>query len=448
VDGADIDLTVLAFTLVVALVSGVLFGLAPALAIWRRNLAQPMRQGGRGTTGDGKGRLRYGLVAIEVALTLVVLAGAGMMLLSVARLLGVDPGLDARNVLVMVISPPQKDLYHGPPQNPQFCDGLTREVGVVPGVISVGAVGHLPLGGARAGRAISIEGRPDPGSANMPSAIYSVACPGTFDTLGIPVVAGREFDSSDALAAPAVAVVNRKFARETWPGEDAVGRRFKIGVLTSDNPWLTVVGVVENFRHVALDVEQAPMFYRPYQQAAWPIMNIVVKTSPAPQSLAAPVTRAVASVEPSLSVSGVTTMETVVGASMTSRRFSMYLLSAFGLVALILAAVGIAGVVAYSVVQRTPEIGVRVALGARNVEVLRLIVGHSLAWAAGGLAAGIAGAIWLLRLLDTLLYDVTPHDPSVLVAVSLVLMAVVLGASYLPARRALRVDAVTALRQS
>ena len=193
VDAVGIDVRVLAFTSAIALGSGILFGLAPAFAAFRDNLADPMRQNARGSTGDGKSRLRYGLVAIEVALTLIVLAGAGVMLVSVARLLGVDPGLDPRNVLVLGISPPQQELYYGPPENPQFCDGLTREVGAVPGVISVGAVGHLPLTGANAGRAVSIEGRPDPGSENMPTATYSVACPGTFATLGIPLVDGREF---------------------------------------------------------------------------------------------------------------------------------------------------------------------------------------------------------------------------------------------------------------
>jgi putative ABC transport system permease protein len=175
-------------------------------------------------------------------------------------------------------------------------------------------------------------------------------------------------------------------------------------------------------------------------------MNIVVKTTVPPEPLTRAITKAIAVVEPNQAVSGVRTMTSIVGASVTSRRFTMYLLSGFGLLALILAAIGIAGVVGYSVVQRTPEIGVRVALGARRLDVLRLILGHSLAWAIGGVVAGLAGAVWLLRLLGTMLYGVTPHDPVVLGAVALVLVAVVIGASYLPARRAMRVDAVTALR--
>jgi putative ABC transport system permease protein len=211
---------------------------------------------------------------------------------------------------------------------------------------------------------------------------------------------------------------------------------------------MTVVGVVENFRHSGLDIEQQPSIYRPYHQAAWPVMSIVVKTSSTPGPLTKAITKAVAVVEPHQPVSGVRTMEAVVGSSVRSRRFTMYLLSGFAVLALILAAVGIAGVVGYSVVQRTPEIGVRVALGARRGDVLRLIIGHSLAWAIGGVVLGVAGAIWLLTLLGAMLYDVTPYDPAVLGSVSIALVAVVLAASYLPARRAMRVDAVTALRQS
>jgi putative ABC transport system permease protein len=208
------------------------------------------------------------------------------------------------------------------------------------------------------------------------------------------------------------------------------------------------VGVHKDFRHFGLDSEQGPSFYRPYQQAGWPSLSIVVKTAATPEGLTAAVKRAIAVVEPNQPVTDVLTMEEIVGLSVSSRRFPMLLLSGFALLALVLAAVGIAGVVGYSVVQRTPEIGVRVALGAQGRDVLRLILGHSLAWALGGVVVGIVGAIGLLRLLGTLLYEVTPTDPIVLLSVSLLLIGVVLGASYVPARRAVRVDAVTALRQN
>jgi putative ABC transport system permease protein len=447
-DTIHIDRTVLAFTAALAIVTGILFGLVPALTAFRADLAHPLKEHARGSTGGGKSRLRYGLVAAEVALTLVVLAGAGVMLVSVARLLGVDPGLDPKNVLVLGMSVPQENLYYGPPGNPRFCAAIAEQIGSIPGIVSVSAVAHLPLTGANAGRGLAIEGRPDPGPENQPGAAYSVACPGILKTLGITLLAGREFTHGDSLGGAAVALVNETFAKRNWPGEDAVGKRFKIGRTGDDAPWLTVVGVHKDFRHFGLDSEQGPSFYRPYQQAGWPLITIVVKTVSAPEGFIAPVKRAIASVEPNQPVSGVRTMEAIVGSSVASRRFPMLLLSGFALLALVLAAVGIAGVVSYSVVQRTAEIGVRVALGAQRRDVLRLILGHSLAWALAGIVVGLAGAVGLLRLLDTLLYDVTPADPMVLMPVSVVLVAVVLGASYVPARRAVRVDPVTALRQS
>jgi predicted permease len=448
VDRIGIDITVLAFTSAIAIGSGILFGLAPAFAAFRGNLTNPLKQNARGTTGDGKSRLRYGLVAAEVALTLIVLAGAGVMLVSVARLLGVHPGLDAKNVLVMAMTLPQENSYYGPPGNPRFCETLSQQVGSVPGVVSASAVGHLPLTGARAGRGLAIEGRPEPEPGQGFGGAYSVACADVLKTLGIPLKEGRDFNVRDTLEAPAVAIVNESFQKTVWPNESAIGKRFKIGGLNSDNPWMTVVGVHKDFHHRGLDVPQGPSFYRPYQQAAWPVMSIVVKTTAAPEGLTTSIVRAVGVVEPFQPVSGVRTMEEVVGMSVAPRRFPMYLLSGFAVLALILAAVGIAGVVGYSVVQRTPEIGVRIALGAQRFDVLRLILGHSLAWALAGVVIGVGAAIGLLRLLGTMLYQVTASDPVVLGSVSVLLIAVVLGASYLPARRAMRVDAVTALRQS
>jgi putative ABC transport system permease protein len=446
-DRIGVDRTVLAFTVGLAGLTGILFGLAPAFASFRGDLNEPLKENARGSTQGGKNRLRYALVASEVALTLVVLAGAGLMITSVARLLGVDPGLDARNVLLMQMSLPQEDLYYGPPGNPRFCQALDEQVGAVPGVLSVSTIAHLPLGGGLAGRGLTIEGRPDPSPENQPSAAYSVACPNILRSLGIPLLGGREFTVADAVGAPAVALVNEGMARRFWPGEDAVGKRFKIGGVNSDNPWMTVVGVSRDVRHWGLDGEIRPSFLRPYSQAAWPNSTIVVKTAAEPLSLVGPVKKALGIIEPNQPVAGVRTMEAVVDASVSGRRFPMLLLSGFALLALGLAGVGIAGVVGYSVAQRTQEIGIRMALGAQGRDVLGLVVGHSLAWTAAGLAAGLAASFGLLRFLGTLLYGVRPIDPTVLSAVSLILVCVAVGASYLPARRASRVDPVAALRQ-
>jgi putative ABC transport system permease protein len=446
VDGIRIDLTVLGFTSAIAVASGILFGLAPAAASFRTDLNHPLKESGPGSTG-GKGRLRYLLVAAEVALTLVVLAGAGVMLLSVSRLLRVDPGLDPRHVLVLQMSLPQENLYYGPPGNPRFCDALDRQVGSVPGVVSVSAIAHLPLSGANAGRGVAIEGRPDPGPLNQPGASYSVACPNVLRTLGMSLVAGREFTPQDTLASPGVVLVNEAMARRDWPGEEAVGKRFKIGLFGSDAPWLTVVGVFRNVRQGGLDTEPGPWLLRPYTQAAWPFMSLVVKTASAPATFVVPVKQAIATVEPNQPVSAIRTMEDVVGTSVSSRRFPMLLLSGFGVLALVLAAVGIAGVVGYSVVRRTQEIGLRMALGAQRRDVLRLVLGQSLFWTLAGVAGGLAAAYGLLRFLDTLLYGIKPADPLVLGGASVLLVGVALAASYLPARRAMGIDAVRALRE-
>jgi putative ABC transport system permease protein len=446
-DRIGVDAPVLAFTLGVSCLTGILFGLAPALASFRSDLNEPLKEHSRGSTRGGKSRLRYALVSSEVALTLLVLAGAGLMITSVARLLRVDPGLDPTNVLVMEMSLPQEDLYYGPPGHPRFCQELEQRVGHVPGVVSVSGIAHLPLGGGGAGRGLAIEGVSDPGPQNQPGAGYSVVCPNILRTLGIPRLSGREFTGEDTVGAPGVVLVNETMARRFWPGQEAVGKRFKIGRSDSDAPWLTVVGVFRDVRQWGLDSELSSSFLRPYTQAAWPSMSIVTRTASAPGAFVKPVKRALSLVEPNQPVARVRTMEEVVGASVSSRQFVMLLLSGFSLLALALAGVGIAGVVGYSVVQRTQEIGVRMALGAQEHDVLGLIMRHGMSWTVAGLAAGLVASFGLLRFLRTLLYGVTPLDPVVLGTVSSLLIGVALFATYVPARRAARVDPVVALRR-
>jgi predicted permease len=448
VETIGIDLRVLAFTFAVCLVTGILFGLVPALAALREDLGSPLKDNARGSTAGGRGRLRHALVASETALTLLVLGGAGLMIASVARLLGVSPGLDPRNVLVMAMSLPQEDLYYGPPTHARFCEALDEHVGGLPGVLSASAIAHLPLSGGGAGRGLAIEGQPDPGPEKQPGAGYSVACPGYLRTLGIPLLAGREFTAADRVGAPGVVIVNEAMAKRFWPGEDAVGKRFKIGMPGSDDPWLTVVGVSANVRHWGLDEDISASFLRPYSQAGWPVMSIVVKTASAPAGFVPAVKKALRDIEPLQPVSSVQTMEDVLDGSVSRRRFPMMLLVAFALVALALAAVGIAGVVSYSVVQRTPEIGIRMALGAARKDVLALVVGGSMRWAMGGVLAGLVACFGLLRFMAALLYGVAATDPTVLASVSALLVAVAFAASYLPARRAARVDPAIALRSN
>ena len=443
VDSIPMDGCVFAFALLVSCVTGVLFGVAPALSALRADVNEPLKEGGRSASTGGRNRLRHVLVASEVALAMVVLSGAGLMIKSMMRLLGVDPGLNPKNVLTMTMSVPQEEIYVGPPGLPRFCQDLDDHVGAIPGVVSVCAAAHLPFEG-NAGRSFQIEGQPPAVPGQLPGASYTVACPNYFRTVGIPILKGREFTPRDTLSAPGAIVINETMARAFWPKEDPVGKAIRLG--GSDGPRLTVVGVAGDVHFLGLDAPVRRQFFRPYMQAGWPVMSVVIRTIHAPAAFAVAVKKAVANVLPDAPVSGFQTMEDIVHDSTGSRRFPMLLLSVFSVVALLLAAVGIVGVVGHSVAQRTHEIGLRMALGAGTIDVLRLVVSSNMVWVLAGLAVGVVGSAALARLLSGLLYEVRPLDPVVLGTVSLLLAVVGLFASYLPARRAARIDPMAALR--
>lgn len=437
-----LDSRIFAFAFVVSCLTGILFGMIPAISTIRGDFTKPLKEGGRGAS-TGRNRLRHALVASEVALALVVLCGAGLMMASLSRLLAVNPGFDARNVLTMEMSLPQEIIYVGPPDHPLFCRDMDERVSAIPGVVAVGAVAHLPMEG-NAGRGFVIEGHPDPGPDNTPGANYTVACPNYFRALGVPVLKGREFTQQDSLGAPAVIVINEAMAHKYWPDEDPVGKAIRLGGM--DGPRLTIVGIVGDVHHNGLDEPARPQFFRPYPQAGWPVMSVVVKTAGAPASYTPAIKKALAEVEPDRPVSDVMPMQDIVQDSVGSRRFPAFVLSGFACLALLLAAVGIVGVVSYSVAQRTQEIGIRMALGACKSDVLKLILSGSMAWVFVGIAVGAAASLGLTRLLGTLLYGVKPGNPAVLASVSLILVSVALLASYLPARRAAKVEPVVALR--
>ena len=445
IQGIPVDFKVLAFTLGVTCLTGIVFALAPALIFSGPDAGEVLHGGSRGTTGGGA-RLRQGLVIVEVALALIVLTGAGLMTQSMARLLSVEPGLEPTNLLIMNMSLPQENLYYGPPSHPQFARELQAQVGGIPGVSGVSAVSQLPIGGGMAGRGFVIEGRPDPGRESQPSASYSVICPDYFRTMGIPLVSGREFTLQDSPDAPGVIILNETLARRYWPDEDPLGQRIKIGYFDSEGPWLTIVGVHRDVRQAGLDRPVRPQFFRPYSQAAWPLMTIVVRTATNPGAYIQPVKQALARVEPERAVSGISTMEQVLADSVTPRRFPLMLLLAFSFIAVTLAAVGIAGVVSFSVTQRRREIGIRLALGASKGDVLRLLLNRSLGAATVGIGLGLVGSFVLTRYLTDLLFEVRPMDPAVLVSVAIILAVVAFVSSYLPARRATRVDPMIALR--
>ena len=309
VESIPMDGRVFAFALLVSCLTGVLFGVAPALSALRGDVNEPLKEGGRGASTGGRNSLRQVLVASEVALALVVLCGAGLMIKSMTRMLGVDPGLNPKNVLTMEMSVPQEEIYVGPPGLPRYCQDLEEHIGAVPGVVSVGAIAHLPFRG-NAGRAFQIEGRPPAEPGHFPGANYSVACPNYFRTMGIPILKGREFTQQDALRAPGVIVINETMARAYWPKEDPVGRAIRFE--GSDGPRLVVVGVVGDVHFQGLDAPMRRQFFRPYTQAGWPIMNVVVRTIASPGTFTTPVKKALAEVLPDRPVSGVETMEDVV----------------------------------------------------------------------------------------------------------------------------------------
>ncbi len=443
--GLAIDYKVLAFTWGITCLTGIIFGLAPALIFSKRNVNEFLQEGSRGTTGGGA-RLRQGLVVVEVALALVVLTGAGLMIQSMARLLNVAPGFDPHNVLALGMSLPQENTFYGPPGHPEFARNLQQYVGSIPGVISVSAVSHTPIGGGNAGRGFVIEGRPDPGSENQPGAKYTIACPNYFQTMGIKLISGREFSEQDSLNAPGVIVINEAMAKRNWPDEDPLGKRIKIGLFNGDAPWLTIVGVTRDVKQGGLDRTPRPEFFRPYNQAAWPVMTVVVRTAYSPRAFITPIKQALAKFEPDRAPSGIRTMEEAIYDSMGSRRFPMMLLIAFSLVALTLAAVGISGVVSFAVSQRTREIGIRMALGAQKGAVIRLILNRSMAAALIGVGVGLAASMALTRFLSGLLFEVKPMDPIILGAAASILASVAFIACYLPARRATKVDPMIALR--
>ena len=435
----------LQFAVAVSIACALLFAFAPLLGLRRRSLQPELRSGDRGSTRLAAGT-RRALVTIEIALAIVVLAGAGVMIRSLSAILNVDPGLDPSRVLVMQVSLPQSDTY-GPPERDSFCRDLARELSGVPGIVHASAISHLPLGGSNAGRAVTIEGRAEPSPNDLASGNYRLACPDYFATLGIRVTAGREFSDADTRDGQQVTIVNRAFAEQYWPRGDALGQRFKIGGFQSTNPWLSIVGIVDNVHHFGLETRPSREFFRPYAQAAWPVMTVVTKTAGEPMQWQRVVRDALKRVEADLPGANVRSMEDVVGESVAWRETPMRLLSGFALVGLLLAGIGVYSVLAYYVSQRNREFGIRVALGASRTELVALVLRQSLMPLVIGLALGVAGVFLSGRMLADLLYEVRPGDPLVLSVIASLLIVVSLVSSWLPARRAAAVDPVIVLRE-
>jgi putative ABC transport system permease protein len=444
-DAAVMDGTVLAFTFGVAAVTSLVFGLLPAVQTARRGGEASLQESGRTTGGVDRQRTRRVLVAGEIALALLLLVGAGLMVQSFRRLLAVNPGFRTANVVSARLSLPRgrRDSM----EIVGFYRELVNRARALPGVTAATAVAYLPLSREGARYSFSVEGQPFPDPTQRPSSSFNVVTPGYFSTLDIPLLQGRDLTSRDDWGAPTVVVVNRTLARRFWPGENPVGKRLTLDD-EPDEPsdWMTVVGVVGDVRHLSLVDEIMPQIYAPEAQVGLEEMALLVRTPLDPSAVAPAIREVVASLDPEVPVADIHRLTQIRDASISTDRFRTLLLGAFGALALGLAIIGVYGVISYGVLQRTREIGIRVALGAQRAEILRLVVGEGIVTVAGGIVAGLVAGAALSRVLVTLLYQVTPWDPATFASIAVVIAGVALGACVLPARRALRVDPATTLR--
>jgi putative ABC transport system permease protein len=460
-DGITLDLGVLVFTGILCLASGVAFGLLPALRVSRTEMSDALRDGARGSTeGGGRSRLRGILVGSEIALALVLLTGAGLAMRSFVALRAVDAGFDPRGVFTAEVSV-KGTAEQAPGRRLAFYESLIERVRRLPGVESVSLINHLPIAGDVWGLPYRVEGQQRPRDGEAPTATYRVVAPGYFETMRLPIVRGRDVNATDRLGANDVIIVNQFLASRYWPNEDPIGKRITLNAYAEAPTWLTVVGVSKNAVRDDWSAPPKEEVYLPYLQTRSYLegdgghlayMTLVAKTSCArgvrcqPGALATPVRESIAAIDRAVFVAQVQTMDDVVAGATAKPRFTLVLLGTFAVVALLLAAVGIYGVISYTVSRRTQEIGVRMALGATRVNVAGLIIGQGMRVVGVGVAAGLVGAFALTRLMAAMLYGVRATDPFTYVGVALLLAAVALVSSYVPARRATRIDPLVAMR--
>jgi putative ABC transport system permease protein len=433
---------VLGFTILISLLSGLLFGLAPAWQLSRPSLTSVLKDGGPQSTLSSH-RLRSLLVISEVALSLMLLITAGLLIRSFLQLVKTDAGFNPENLLTMnLVLPAAK--YKEESQRASFYSDLVHRVEALPGVSSAAIVNHLPLGGSNSSTSFLIEGQPAPAPGQENNGRYRVCSPNYFLTMGIAVRQGRDFNEQDK-GAPPVIIVNETLAKRYWPNQDPIGKRMRFTGAIEENPWMQVVGVVQDVRH-DLSVPITADFYVPHAQDSWQSMILVAKTRVEPAAMAAPIRQQVWSIDKDQPVFDVRTMREVRSISLTLYSFSSAMLGVFAAVALLLASLGIYGVISFIVTQRTHEIGIRMALGAQAKDVVRLIIKNGMVLAAIGVLLGLAGAWGMTRFLESLLVGVTSTDLLTFSVVSATLLLVALLACYLPARRATKVDPLTALR--
>ena len=438
----QVDLRVLAFTTAISILSGILFGLAPALQLSKPDLNTVLRDEGRGSTGTRRRhRLRSLLVIAQVALSMVLLVGSGLLIRSFLRLQSVDLGFDPNHILTAKISLPSTK-YSTPQQMIDFYDRTLNEIQSLPGVEAVTISSALPLNPSRRSPMLP-EGQPQVPMGQRPILNIQTISPGYAKVMRVPLLRGREFTGHDDAAAPGVAIVNQAVVRRYWPNDNPLGKRIWLGQRPQP---VEVVGVLGDLRNTNLQSDAVPEVILPFPQLPWQLLYVSVRTAGDPQGLASAIRRQIAAVDKNQPLTKLQTMEELIGSARSQQRFTLLLLGVFSATALILAIVGIYGVVAYSVAQRTEELGIRMALGADQSQVLKLVVGQGLWLVAAGIGIGIAGALALTRLMTSLLYETSATDPIAFTSSALLFVAVAVLASYLPARRATRIDPRETLR--
>jgi len=438
---AKMDPAVLAFAVLATLLCGLIVGLLPALRLSGSAPAIEIRGEGRSSTVSASGqRMRAGLMVCEIALTTVLLSGSGLLLRSLIRLLDVKPGFDARDVLTFQINF-SSDKYQQPQQRFTFYERFAGDIRSLPGVRSVGAVSRLPLGEGNITTLFTIEGR-NIREGDLPAIDYRIASDSYFTAMGIPLIAGRLADPRN----PGELNINQSSGRRFWSGENPIGKRVKFGSGSAQDPWRTVVGVVGDVHHLGLDVAPRPEVYRPYIANPLGAPVFAVRASGNTDTLTAAIRERLRAMYSEIPMFNVSTMEGLLSRSLQARRFSVLLLIAFAGIALLLAGIGLYGVVSYAVGLRTHEIGIRMALGAERSSVVRMVLGQGLRVVLIGLAAGVVIAVAIGPVFARLVYGVGTRDPIALLTGAGVLLAVALMASYFPARKAAKLDPVAALR--
>ena len=446
-DSIGIDRQVLVFTIAVSLVTGLIFGLAPALTVSKPQLNDTLKDGGRGGTEAGTARrLRSGLAVAEIALSFVLLVGAGLLIRSFMQLQDVNPGFSADHLLTVKLSLPTAK-YTENQQVVNFYDQLLARLGTQPGVQAAAVTNSLPLDGGSDYASFSVEGRTVALTDRQPDAELRIVAPEFFKALRVPLRSGRLLDDRDAGGAPDVVVINETLARKHFGGDDPLGKRITFGdPQASDAEWFTVVGIVGDVRASSLHDEPYAQVYGSYRQSPRRSMTVVLRTAGDPMALAGSVRQQVAALDPQQPLYNMRTADQVLAASIARPRFNMLLIALLAGIALVLAAIGVYGVMSYSVTQRTHELGVRMALGASASNVLKLVVGEGMLLAGIGIGVGIVAAIGVTRIMGSLLYGVTATDPFTFVSLALLLGTIAFVACYIPARRATKVDPIVALR--